>query len=292
MERWALRRALAARPLLPPTPLSAAALCGPSPPGRAPTAVNPGLTRPPPARPGSAPAPTLPPLRLSQSRSGNPQRCSRPPRSSTNQRGEPRGAAPSRRALLSQSERSVSARSRRAAQPIRRGSLPLPPTARSQPIGGHGGGGGGSCTAFPRADRCLSSLYIGHCSRQSSAAPFPDELHCPAPFRSAQPIGRRYPAGGAAGAVSHSPLPGNALLGDGGLLPGNGASWARLRACADVLGCTRCTRRHGDGCMGMGARGWVHGDARGWMGADARGCTRVHEFVNSIARGVRDAAPE
>ena len=143
MERWALRRALAVRPLLPPTPLSAAALCGPSPPGRAPTAVNPGLTRPPPARPGSAPAPTLPPLRLSQSRSGNPQRCSRPPRSSTNQRGESRGAAPSRRALLSQSERSVSARSRRAAQPIRRGSLPLPPTARSQPIGGHGGGEGG-----------------------------------------------------------------------------------------------------------------------------------------------------
>lgn len=159
MERWALRRALAARPLLPPTPLSAAALCGPSPPGRAPTAVNPGLTRPPPARPGSAPAPTLPPLRLSQSRTSNPQRCSRPPRSSTNQRGESRGAAPSRRALLSQSERSVSARSRRAAQPIRRGSLPLPPTARSQPIGGHGGGGGGLHRLPARGPLSLLALH-------------------------------------------------------------------------------------------------------------------------------------
>lgn len=53
--------------------------------------------------------------------------------------------------------------------------------------------------------------------------------------------------GGVPGAVSHSPLPGNALLGDGGLLPGNGASWARLRACADETGRTMCTRRRRDG---------------------------------------------
>ena len=44
---------------------------------------------------------------------------------------------------------------------------------------------------------------------------------------------------------------------------------------------------HGDGCTGMGAWGCT-----GMHGADARGCTRVHEFVNSIARGVHDAAPE
>lgn len=180
---------------------------------------------------------------LSQSGSGFPQRCSRPPRASTNRRGESRGAAPARRALLSQSERSISQPTARASANQKR--LPPAPAHRARLSQSEGTKRRAGC---PSRAPSPSSLFIGRSSRQSSTAPSPDALQSPAPSRSAQPIGRRYPAGGGVpGAVSHSPLPGNALLGDGGLLPGNGASWARLRACADETGRTMCTRRRRDG---------------------------------------------